>query len=125
MSSETAQEGRRVLRSGRVIAKESSDEDRESSEPETEVTFKPQVSLNPTNGEAQAVHEQGPTGDPDPAADDGLEAETVISGKIMHIINKQNPLTLIFPTDYSAKWHSTIIWIGISIQQIPWSAVMV
>ena len=124
MSSETAQEGRRVLRSGRVIAKESSDEDGESSEPETEVTFKPQVSLNPTNGEAQAVHEQGPTRDPDPAADVGLEAETVISGKIMHIINKQNPLILIFPTDYSAKWHSTIIWIGISIQ-IPWSAVMV
>ena len=124
MSSETALEGRRVLRSGRVIAKESSDEDRESSEPETEVTFKPQISLNPSNGEAQAVHEQGPTRDPDPAEDVGLEAETVISGKIMHIINKQNPLILIFPTDYSAKWHSTIIWIGISIQ-ILWSAVMV
>ena len=124
MSSETAQEGRRVLRSGRVIAKESSDEDRESSEPETEVTFKPQISLNPSNGEAQAVHEQGPTRDSDPAADDGLEAETVISGKIMHIINKQNPLILIFPTDYSAKWHSTINWNGIAIQ-ILWSAVMV
>ena len=84
MSTETALEGRRVLRSGRVIAKESSDEDRESSEPETEVTFKPQVSLNPSNGEAQAVHEQGPTRDPDPAEDVGLEAETVISGKMMH-----------------------------------------
>ena len=98
MSSETAQEGRRVLRSGRVIAKESSDEDRESSEPETEVTFKPQVSLNPSNGEAQAVHEQGPTRDPDPAADVGLEAETVISGKMIHIIYKRNPRILIFTT---------------------------
>jgi len=83
MSSETALEGRRVLRSGRVIAKESSDEDRESSEPETEVTFKPQVSLNPSNGEAQAVHEQGPTRDPDPAEDVGLEAETVISESVV------------------------------------------
>merc|ERR1711973_339429 len=56
---------------------------RESSEPETEVTFKPQVSLNPSNGEAQAVHEQGPTRDPDPAEDVGLEAETVISESVV------------------------------------------